>query len=184
MAIIEELYFDWMYDMMCRHGCHDLEYRSLFAALHNTQFRYSIPRDANRVQDGIKVRYLFADATNITPDTMSALYSDKSDSCSVLELMVGLAIRCEESIMTNADYGQRTSRWFWDMVISLGLHGMDDRRFNRRYVQQRVNDFLDRNYEPNGAGGLFTVYKTSKDLRDVEIWYQMCWYLNDILKGE
>ena len=58
---------------------------------------------------------------------------------------------------------------------------MDDTRFDRPYVNSVVKKFLKRDYEPNGQGGLFTIKKCRDDLRDVEIWYQMCWYLDSIV---
>ena len=41
-----------------------------------------------------------------------------------------------------------------------------------------IKRFLDRDYEPNGKGGLFTIKNCRQDLRKVEIWYQLCWYLD------
>jgi hypothetical protein len=90
-------------------------------------------------------------------------------------------MRCEEEIMEDPDVGDRTAQWFWGMMKSLGLNGMTDNRFDERYVRDVVQIFLDREYEPNGRGGLFTINNCDYDLREVEIWYQMCWYLNTIV---
>ena len=45
------------------------------------------------------------------------------------------------------------------------------------YIIQRL---LDRKYKRNGEGGLFTV-NNGEDLRTVEIWYQLGWFLNSII---
>ena len=95
-------------------------------------------------------------------------------------MMIGLAIRCEEWIMDNPNYGNRTRQWFWSMISSLGLGSMHDERFDEAYVKQIVIRFLNREYQPDGRGGLFTIRNCEYDLRDVEIWYQLCWYLDDI----
>jgi hypothetical protein len=100
--------------------------------------------------------------------------------CSVLEMMIALAIRCEENIMDDPNVGDRTGQWFWGMITNLGLGSMKDARFDIRYVDDVVAMFLDREYEPNGKGGLFTIRHCDCDLRDVEIWYQLCWYLDSI----
>ena len=95
--------------------------------------------------------------------------------------MVALAIRCEESIMMSPDYDDRTSRWFWQMIGSMGLGVMNDGDFNIRSVNHIVDVFLERRYAPNGKGGLFTIRNCDYDLREVDIWYQMNWYLETIL---
>ena len=99
--------------------------------------------------------------------------------CSVFEMMVALAQRCE-AVMDDPKIGDRTGQWFWGMIASLGLNGMSDNHYDEKYVKDVINRFLDREYEPNGKGGLFTIRNCEHDLRDVEIWYQLCWYLDTI----
>ena len=101
--------------------------------------------------------------------------------CSVLEMMIALSIRCEESIMDDTEYGNRTGQWFWGMISSLGLSSMTDDMFDKQYATNVINKFLNREYEPNGKGGLFTIRNCKDDLRNVEIWYQLCWYLDSII---
>ena len=43
-----------------------------------------------------------------------------------------------------------------------------------------MQKFNRREYSPDGRGGLFVVRNTSEDLRDVDIWSQLCWYLDNI----
>ncbi len=83
--------------------------------------------------------------------------------------------------MANPDKGNRTGQWFWSMVESLGLSGMTDYQFDAIFVDSVISCFLERQYQQNGAGGLFTVNRRGQDLRNVEIWYQMNWYLDTII---
>jgi hypothetical protein len=94
-------------------------------------------------------------------------------------MMIALAIRCED-FMDNPSIGDRMPQWFWGMITSLGLGSMTDDNFDRDYIDDVIDVFLDRNYAPNGKGGLFTIRNCKDDLRYVEIWYQLCWYLNSI----
>jgi hypothetical protein len=95
-------------------------------------------------------------------------------------MMVALALRCEETIMDNAKLGDRTGQWFWRMICTMGLNGMYDHNYDKRHVEKCINRVLDRAYEPDGEGGLFRIRDCADDLREVEIWCQLLWYLDDI----
>lgn len=98
-----------------------------------------------------------------TSSMISAYLDNKT--CSVLEMMIALAIRCEEHIMDDPDVGNRTGQWFWNMIVNLGLGSMNDSKFDRAYIEENVQRFLERKYSRNGAGGLFTVNHSRYDLR-------------------
>ena len=83
--------------------------------------------------------------------------------------------------MDNPAVGDRTAQWFWSMIVSLGLGSMTDSRFDEYYVERVIDRFLNRDYSPDGRGGLFTIPRCEEDLRDVEIWYQTTWYLDTIM---
>jgi hypothetical protein len=170
-------YFEWMYRMVAsKRYSEPFSFRKLFAYLHNTEFVYIIPLDKNRAEDGISLRRRFVVDQNCE-DMLEYL----DGPCSVLEMMVATAICCEERFMDDPDIGDRTAQWFWGMITTLGLGSMTDNHFDRRYVKKVVDRFLAREYEPDGTGGLFQVRNCKYDLREVEIWYQMCFYLNGIL---
>lgn len=173
---IKQEYFDWLYDLMCDNRYSDeYSYEELLRYLHDVEFTYIISKDVNRAEDGIDLRYRFAYDTG--RDHMD---SRLDGPCSVLEMMVALAIRCEEQIMDDPRYGNRTAQWFWKMISNLGLNGMVDGRFDKYYAEDVIVRFLNREYEPNGRGGLFTVRNCDYDLRYVEIWVIMLWYLDTI----
>ena len=169
-------YFDWMYDLMCDgRFAGRITYRQLFKALHDIEFVYFVPHDENRAEDGVALRYRYCylhDCEDLEH------YLD--GPCSVLEMMVALAIRCEERIMSDPDKGDRTAQWFWSMIISLGLGSMTDYNFDEELVNDAIARFLNREYEPDGKGGLFTVRKWNRDARTAEIWHQLLAYLNTL----
>lgn len=171
-------YFEWLLDIVCGKRYSDqISFRKLLMRLHETEFRFTIPMDRNRAEDGANLRYRFAREYGFD-DIPSCL----NGSCSVLEMMVALAMKCEEW-MDDALIGNRTGQWFWQMVTNLGLGSMMDSRYDRNIVDQAIARFLDRKYEADGRGGLFRISEKNrhyKDLRDVEIWYQLCWYLDSI----
>ena len=173
-------YFNWLYDLVGGgKRPKQLSYRKLLKHLHDTEFRYVIAKDKNRARDGEDLRYRFALACyyDVNPDYITDLLDDRA--CSVLEMMVALASRCEET-MDDPGMGDRTGQWFWGMIVSLGLGGQLDNRYDARVVDDILDRFLDREYEPDGSGGLFTIEDCHRDLRDVEIWNQMWWYIDTL----
>lgn len=151
-------------------------YRKLLMRLHDTAFYFSMGLDEDRAQDGINLRYKFAFENGIH-DIDDYIYTP----CSVLEMMVALAYRMDEQIMYDDELGDRTGTWFWGMVKSLGLFSMTDDNFDRDYVDDRLAIFMDRHYDAEGHGGLFTVEHGKTDMRELTIWYQMNAYLNTIV---
>ena len=173
---VNDEYFEWLCDLIdiTRFSRH-ISYRKLLMHLHNIEFTWFIPRDDNRADDGIQLRRRYA----LLQEDMS-LQDYIQGPCSVLEMMVALAIRCEETIMDDAQIGDRTGQWFWSMIHNLGLSSMTDHRFDRDFVDDTIARLLNREYEPDGRGGLFTVKHCDHDMRTVEIWCQLSWYLGSI----
>lgn len=169
-------YFTWLCDYVCKgRYASRISYDKLLTYLHNKRFRYTVLRDENRAADGMDLRYRFADERRIA-DIRQYLYGP----CSVLEMMIALALRCEEWIMDDPHMGNRTRQWFWRMITNLGLGSMSDDCFDERRVDDIIERFLDREYESDGRGGLFTIRDCEYDLRFVEIWHQLLWYLDTI----
>lgn len=177
---MNERYFAYMMHLVCnnRYGGR-LRWRKLFRLLYETEFVYMLDIDANRADDGTDLRYRFAYECGLMAADVKR-YLD-IQPCSVLEMMVALASRCEEQIMDNPDNGDRTGKWFFQMVESLGLMGMDDSRFDKEAARDILYRFMRREYDESGHGGLFALrYPNSKiDIRQIEIWYQMMAYLEE-----
>lgn len=175
-------YFEWMYHLVYHEKFSKrLSYRKLLAYLHRIEFTYIIGMDGNRAEDGVDLRYRFGYENEIKGPVIASYLDDRP--CSVLEMLIALSMRCEEHIMDNPDIGDRTGQWFWNMISNLGLDSMYDSKFDEGYIDDVIDRFLNRNYKRNGEGGLFIVPHCRRDLRSVEIWYQMMWYLDEELKN-
>lgn len=182
---LREKYFHWLYGLV--YPMDDQlpeEYRKtkLLRYLFETPFYSSMVMDENRISDGIALRYDFGFRFGYDDRTVLTYLDDRD--CSVLELMIGLAVRCEQQIMADINYGDRTTQWFRKMVASLGFNGMNNRNYDEMYVARVVDKFLNHDYEPNGRGGLFELSAPSRDMRTVEIWGQLCDYLNEYTSKE
>lgn len=173
---VEKEYLEWICKLINRKRfSKHVSYEKLLTHLHSIEFTWFIPHDDNRADDGIQLRRRYS----LDMDDMT-LQTYLHGPCSVLEMMVALAIRCEETIMDDIAMGDRTEQWFWGMIHNLGLNSMDDNNFDVNFVDDVVARLLDREYEPDGRGGLFTVKHCPHDMRTVEIWRQLSWYLGSI----
>ena len=149
-------YFNWLYSLV--HGDNRysrLSYRKLLLHIYYTEFVYILELDENRAIDGMDFRYRFGYENGYH----RSLISEHLDirPCSMLEMMVALAFKAEEMIMDDNTYGNRTGQWFWNMIVTLGLGSMCDSNFDEGYVNYVLDIFINRDYEPNGKGGLFAI---------------------------
>lgn len=177
---LRKRYFDWMCQLVCDNRQHKKsQYLELLLYLDRATFHYTIELDGNRAADGESLRYRFGRDRGYD-DARIAYYLDDRPA-SILEVMIALAVRCEEHIMEDLEIGDRTGRWFWDMIESLGLEDMRTGSFDIRHVDMVIDRFLRREYKRTGEGGLFTIRHSKRDMRQLEIWYQMHAYLETIL---
>lgn len=174
---IKNRYFVWLYNYVCKGRANEnVSYKKLFMLLFDTEFTFYIRNDFNRARDGIDLRYRFANTTkDISYDNILDILDEP---CNVLEMLVALAIRIEESIMDDPQYGDRTSQWFWIMLSNLGLSSMTDDNFNKKVANEIIYRFLERRYAPDGRGGLFYIRDCTEDLTQVEIATQVYWFLD------
>lgn len=144
-------------------------YFELMYQLYSTEFYWTVSNDNNRAADGLKLREKYGFVQDDLP-------------CSLLEMLMALAIRCDEEIMYNSTEGDRSKDWFWMMMTNLGLNKFRDRSFgegwNNDNVARICDTFMDRDYASSGHdGGLFPLRHARKDQTEVEIWYQLNAYL-------
>lgn len=168
----ENGYFDWLCELSGVVGMKFVMYQSLMECLFEIPFRYSIDLDINREMDGYSLRDRYVYEKKERPEC--PVY------CSVLEMMTALSLRCEENIMDDPRFGNRTGEWFFMMLRNLEVTGMTEEYFDKEYVISQVNCFLDRKYKPDGTGNIIKIKNCSEDLRTVEIWMQLLWFLDSI----
>lgn len=171
----DDYYFDWLARIINSEEHFIGNYIRLLSTLYERSFTWSVGHDDNREADGLALRSRYLEERG---DDSRIIFKD---SCSILEMMVALAIRIEDSLMYDPDYGDRTPLWFWDMIKSLGLERFTDDKFDAAEVNHILSQFLSRDYSRDGKGGLFTVKSRSIDMRKTEIWYQMNFHYGEIL---
>lgn len=163
-------YFEWLYMKVAK----KTSYRKLIMQLHDIEFRYHVDYDVNRAMDGMNLRWYYVD------DGGDDAILQWKAPCSVLEMLIALAMHME-SILDEPDNQYDIYYWFWYFMFNLDLEDMQDAYFEKAYVYGRVAIFMDRKYDPDGEGNIIYIPDCSDDLRSMEIWHQMCWYIDSII---
>lgn len=165
---LESRYFKWLCAkvMQVIHPTPSLTYRELLHCLHMTEFVWLLIGDDNRAEDGLELREEFIDESNIpdNPEWREAV------GCSVLEMLIAFSRRAE------FDTDIPAKDWFWVFIDNLDINFVDA-EINPIDVEDSLDTFIWRTYEPNGYGGLFPLDHPKRDQRTVEIWYQFCEYV-------
>lgn len=161
---LEAAYFDWLCAKVLDHD--NRAYLDLLVKLHREEFMWLLLMDENRAQDGRDLRKDFFRETfgEGDPEWLHI-------GCSVLEMLIALAKRAQFQT------GTSTKSWFWEMIHNMGIVDpfITDREFG-----DFMHTFIWRLYEPNGKdGSIFPVLEKDVDMRKTELWYQLCFYIEE-----
>ena len=96
-----EQYYDWLHKIVCGEWePRNLSFHRLLMYLHNRTYIPACEMDQCRAEDGVNLRYRFASECDIPYDKIDAEFHGVP--CSMLEMMVALAVRIEEHIMEDS----------------------------------------------------------------------------------
>jgi hypothetical protein len=110
-------YFQWLCDIVCVNTAEN-SYWLLTKALHRKEFFWTVANDDNRAADGKKLRERFSDEMGYSScDPISG-------PCTVFELLIALAERCERMMAGSCD--KKTADWFWKILENIGLDKYTD----------------------------------------------------------
>jgi len=168
-------YFIWLYEKVKRD---DNSYRKLTKKLHSVPFFWSVPRDDNRDMDGRALRETYYYEHGL-PFSRALL----AEPASVLEVLIALANRMDDQLYS-PEMGLRSSEWFWSFIKYLQLDSYSDEVIFDTEIMGDIDKcldiFLNRKYDSLGRGGIFPLHKkVSKNQQNVELWYQMMYYLDE-----
>lgn len=165
-----EDYYDYLLERAGLYEKEKLDYSNLFHEMHATPFQWGVPMDDNRAIDGMALRKNYTEETGEIVENLGP--------CTFLEMLVGLAVRCEVDVMHDG-YEDHTSVWFWAMLDNSGLSDYDNSKWNATKVDATIHKIIYRKYKENGQGGLFPLKNPVNDQRKVEIWYQLHGWLHE-----
>lgn len=168
----DALYLRWLVDKIDITGKSKM-YHSLLMHLFQSTFREceNVRMDVNRARDGVSLRKKFFEEKGLIFDSLG------SPECSWLEMLIALSERIDDQMMYDMNLGNRTDKWFWLIIDQMELKKYTD----RNYIHDEVDDILARlgarEYENGGRNGIF---KCRTNVKNVEIWYQVMQFFNEI----
>lgn len=156
-----------------------VDYGILFDILYDVEFTWTIPMDEDRARCGQELRARFEYESGMTCEQAWLEWP-----CSFLEMLIGLAYSIENRVLYDGLAGDRTQRWFWEMLEGLGLDICDDfwmmtEPDSTAYVVERAERVVRREYSEDGSGGIFQLGKGHGDVRKMAVWEQACAYISD-----
>lgn len=169
---LTEDYIRWLEPQIRdRHDNQGETYWDLLGLMFEKEFISFVAHDENRVADGVDLRSEFCFQRELPTDCLKDAWPP-----SFAEVLVSLSRRL------SFDAGGRARGWAWTLMNNLELHRMSD-PLTRRKIKQ-VDDILEtcirRTYAPDGQGGFFPLAWPEEDQREVELWYQMAAYINEL----
>lgn len=155
---MEHPYFEWLLAM----PGFDKRYRKIMDILFTERFRWLIDIDEDRAEDGKDLRYEFANEFGY-----GSMFDYLDTPCNCAEVIIALARRHERQ-WDNPKYGDRTWVWVQSMLDSLGLHP----GISYDSTLEIIDRWLDRRFNRDGSGSLFTIPNSVMDMRKIDIWRQ------------
>lgn len=142
-------------------------YSDLIKLLGSKEFVWLVPHDNNRMADGLDVRWEFYEETGLTGEL---------GPVSVLEILVALSRRLAFIA------GGAAPGWAWQLICNLELNKFKNPIGIRRKatIDEILETLIWRTYSSDGQGGFFPLAWPYHDQRDVELWYQMEYYADEI----
>lgn len=164
MEILRNMYFQ---HLIWKCGLErDKKYQKILKALYNIDFTYVIERDDNRESDGLDLRREF----KIPKEFISLRLAFENQTCSVLEMLIGLAFRIDREFLDDVDAG--------GFLIEM-VNNLFSNRGKVMFYREIVDKWLERDFLPDGDGSPFPVKHDPRDQRELEIWDQVMSYINE-----
>jgi hypothetical protein len=170
MNQIDYDYYEWLISQIDIPN-NNRTYNDLFDLMHHSEFVWTVPKDDNRVQDGLDLRTEFRNYFFNKPRGKLLLGGP-----TMLEILVSLSRRVAFIAGSDAPH------WAWRLIKNLRLNKMHDELTKERAtkVDEILYAIIWREYQPNGRGGFFPLTWPKEDQTKVEIWYQMQAYVNEM----
>lgn len=167
MGYVENIYRgSYFYFLLDKVDCDTVNLKRCCEVLHDFEFVPVIRQDEKRMLDAIELRKEFA-SRGMCVDILD------NENVSALEVLVMLAIRADSEWVGNG--GDDPSRIFKEMIMNLFK-----KHFSGGYTMEEcVSEWLERDFDFDGYGSPFPLFKAYEDQRTSTLWLQMVHYVNE-----
>lgn len=148
-------------------------YEDMLRVLYSYPFEIIVETDANLLPNVFALR----DEYGYKPKPY------EKDMANCFEIFISLASKFDW-LLSDLKNPDRTEEWFWMMMKNTGLIFYDNEHFNRDDIESICDVFVHRKYKTNGYGGPFPLRQPRKNVRRVDLWYQINWYVNENFEYE
>lgn len=174
---IEELYFEWLCKQVVRDRGQDVlfPYTIVCGLMHEITFNGRVPNDDNRSAEGRDLRFEFLENLDwrtayVGESWQKFLVTDGT----LFEVLIALARRCDFQVELGV------GEWFFIFLKNLTLERASNNDFaleHKTAIRRILLKFNDRRYSARGTGSIFPLKRAPKDMRKLELWYQMSAYI-------
>lgn len=156
----------------------DREYTALLSLLFNREYVWSIRMDETRAAYVKISREGFLEKQNLTPEQKQEWAASLDLTPRLLEVLLMLSKQMEDSFGFARE--ENIPDWFWLMMNNLDLTKYDDCNLGTKEadtINQKLDIWLNRQFNPNGEGSPFPLKRTCLDQRFVDLWQQANLYV-------
>lgn len=180
---IEQLYYEWLGAQVddAYADKTNKRYTHLWRVLNDTEFVWTVPNDDNRASDALDLRAEFINLLGSGDIDKSkgfvAYHHARLDGPpSLVEVIIALS----RHMAFNTE-NTSAAQWAWQLIENLGWHRLANPIGPKKQarLEDDIEALLFRTYNPDGHGGFFPLGFPTQDQRKVELWYQMCAYLEE-----
>lgn len=173
-------YFDWLVIGLLQFDPEkESELIDVCHMLFLRDYEAELQMDVAREKDGTLLRDIFT--ARLVGDAVTINGSPWKNPCSLLEMMVGLCNRMKEEFYTSyEDLCPVNKIIFAGMLHSLGIIDDNGSIVPVTLAHTYIDNFVHRNFEPEGQGSLFNLKGLVLDVdwRGIPIWNQMLAYVS------
>ena len=172
-AWLVETYFDWLKSEAFSDAAERREYDGVLRVLHDIPFYWTLWSDENRAGDAISYRQndFLDNQRDLDRLDQNWLNQWAQASPTVLEVLLGIARRWHYYFEGSIPY------YFGHMFLNMEFDHFPGRTLNStsaEIVRTKADDWMSRQFSPNGAGSPFPLHhQLVEDMRVVDIWGQM-----------
>lgn len=181
---LSEIYLEWLLGLINADNYKGKSYIKLCSLLNKVPFEPIIKLDENRLSDVhslLRETYIQSQSDWYRLNGCDIIMELPTWPVSFLELIISLAMRIDLDFMREINGIDNTRIYFWILVRNLGILEYDDEHWGEDAIisiVNRLNIVQDRKYDFNGNGGLFPLEHAEMDQRNVQIWNQLCQFVN------